>query len=132
MTMTDPIADLLTRIRNGAQARKRWVDIPSNNLKVRMALLLKLEGYIKDFVIIEETPQNVLRVYMKYDDDGVSVIDGIRRISKPGRRIYAGAGNIPRVRGGLGVAFITTSSGVITDKQARKENVGGEVLCEVW
>ncbi len=132
MSMSDPIADFLTRIRNGQMAGHRWTDIPSSNLKVRMALLLKLEGYVKDFVLIEDEKQNVLRVYLKYDTDGAPVIRGLSRVSRPGRRSYTSAHDLPRVRNGLGIAILTTSKGVITEKQARKENIGGEVLCYVW
>jgi len=132
MSMNDPIADFLTRIRNAQQARHRWTDIPSSNLKLRMALLLKLEGFVKDFVIVEDDKQNVLRVYLKYTSDGSPVIKGLTRISRPGRRHYVPADSLPRVRNGLGVAILTTSRGVITDKQAKTERVGGEVLCHVW
>lgn len=132
MSMTDPIADLLTRIRNAQQARHRWTDIPSSNLKLRVALLLKLEGFIKDFVVVEDDKQNLLRVYLKYTPDGDGVITGITRVSRPGRREYVTADNLPRVRNGLGIAILTTSKGVITEKQARKERIGGEVLCHVW
>lgn len=132
MSMTDPIADFLTRIRNASAARHRWVDIPASNLKVRMAVLLKLEGYIKDFVLVEDDKQNILRIYLRYSPDGDPVIERLQRVSKPGRRHYVNAGQLPRVRNGLGVAILTTSRGVITDKQARKERVGGEVLCYIW
>ena len=125
MSMTDPIADLLTRIRNAQQARHRWTDVP-------IALLLKLEGFIKDFVIVEDDKQNILRVYLKYGPEGTGVITGVTRISRPGRREYVTADNLPRVRNGLGIAILTTSRGVITEKQARKERIGGEVLCHVW
>ncbi len=132
MSMSDPVADFLTRIRNAQQAGHRWTDIPSSNLKLRMALLLKLEGYIKDFVIVEDDMQNVLRIYLKYTAKGSPVIAGLTRISRPGRRHYVPADNLPRVRNGLGIAILTTSRGVITDKQAKRERVGGEVLCHVW
>jgi len=132
MSMSDPIADLLTRIRNAQQAKHRWTDIPSSNLKLRMALLLKLEGFVKDFVIIEDDKQNILRVYLKYTSNGSPVIGGLTRISRPGRRQYVSADKLPRVRNGLGIAILTTSRGVITDKQAKRERVGGEVLCHVW
>lgn len=132
MSMNDPIADFLTRIRNAQQARHRWTDIPSSNLKLRMALLLKLEGFVKDFVIIEDDKQNVLRVYLKYASNGSPVINGLTRVSRPGRRHYVPADSLPRVRNGLGMAILTTSRGVITDKQAKAERVGGEVLCHVW
>jgi small subunit ribosomal protein S8 len=130
--MSDPVADFLTRIRHAPQAGHRWTDIPSSNLKLRMALLLKLEGFIKDFVIVEDDMQNVLRVYLKYTAKGSPVIAGLTRISRPGRRHYVPADNLPRVRNGLGIAILTTSRGVITDKQAKRERVGGEVLCPVW
>jgi len=123
--MNDPIADFLTRIRNAQQANHRWTDIPSSNLKLRMALLLKLEGFIKDFVIIEDDKQNMLRVYLKYTAKGSPVIAGLTRISRPGRRHYVPADNLPRVRNGLGIAILTTSRGVITDKQAKKAGVAG-------
>lgn len=132
MSMTDPIADFLTRLRNASAARHRWVDIPASNLKVRIAVLLKLEGYIKDFVLVEDNKQNILRLYLRYTPDGDPVIGRLQRVSKPGRRHYVNAGQLPRVRNGLGVAILTTSRGVITDKQARKEHVGGEVLCYIW
>lgn len=132
MSMTDPIADFLTRVRNASAARHRWVDIPASNLKVRIAVLLKLEGYVKDFVLVEDDKQNILRIYLRYSPDGDPVIERLQRVSKPGRRHYVNAGQLPRVRNGLGVAILTTSRGVITDKQARKERVGGEVLCYIW
>lgn len=132
MSMSDPIADFLTRIRNAQRAGHRWVDCPSSKLKVNIALLLKLEGYIRDFVIIDEGPQGILRLYLKYDVNGKPVIEGITRVSRPGRRRYVNARNIPRVHKGLGIAILSTSRGVITDKQARRENVGGELLCYVW
>ena len=132
MSVTDPIADFLTRIRNAKSASHRWVDIPASNLKKRMALILKREGYIKDLILIDDGKQGILRLFLKYDEDGNNVIDGLRRVSKPGRRVYVSSGNIPRVLNGLGVAILSTPKGVITDKQARKRNVGGEVLCYVW
>jgi small subunit ribosomal protein S8 len=132
MSMNDPVADFLTRIRNAQQARHRWADIPSSNLKTRMALLLKLEGFIKDFVLIEGGHFLTIRVYLKYSPSGEGVIKGIDRISKPGLRKYVGADKLPRVLNGMGIAILTTSKGVITNKQARKERVGGEILCQVW
>jgi len=132
MSMSDPIADFLTHIRNAAQANHRWVDIPASNLKKRMALLLKREHFIKDFLVIEDDKQDRIRIYLKYDRDGRSVIEGLQRISSPGRRRYVGADEIPRVLNGLGVAVLTTSRGVMTDKQARVMGIGGEVLCYVW
>lgn len=130
--MTDPIADMLTRIRNALQARKEEVDIPSSNLKKRIAEVLKEEGFIKGFRVIPDGKQGILRVFLKYDEEGLPVISGLKRVSKPGRRIYVGKEEIPRVMGGLGIAILTTSRGVMTDKQARKIGVGGEVICYVW
>ncbi len=132
MSMSDPIADYLTRIRNAAQGKHRWVDIPASNLKKRMSILLKRENFIKDFFIIEDDKQDLIRIFLKYDRDGNSVIEGLQRISKPGRRRYVSSDDIPRVRNGLGVAVLTTSNGVMTDKQARVMGVGGEILCYVW
>ena len=132
MSMSDPIADLLTRIRNAHRADKRWVDIPSTNLKKRICLILKEEHFIRDFVVVTDAKQGMLRIFLNYDHNGEPVIEGLQRISRPGRRIYADAKNLPRVRGGLGIAILTTSKGVISDKVARRLRVGGEVLCHVW
>ena len=132
MTMSDPIADLLTRIRNAQQADKRWVDIPASNLKKRVCLILKEEHFIRDLIQVKDNKQDQLRIFLNYDDSGAPVIEGINRISRPGRRIYVNARDVPRVRGGLGVSILTTSRGVISDKIARRLKVGGEVLCEVW
>ncbi len=130
--MTDPIADMLTRIRNALQARKEEVDIPSSNLKRKIAEVLKEEGFIKGFKVIPDGKQGVLRVFLKYDEEGLPVISGLKRVSKPGRRVYVSREEIPRVMGGLGIAILTTSRGVMTDKKARKVGVGGEVICYVW
>ena len=132
MPVTDPIADFLTRIRNAQMAGHRWVDVPASNLKKRIALILKHERFIRDFIIIEDGKQGIIRLFLKYTKDGQPVIAGLKRISKPGRRIYVPADKVPRVLGGLGIAILSTSKGVITDKVARKENVGGEVLCYIW
>ena len=132
MTMSDPIADLLTRIRNGLAARKVFVELPSSNLKVEIAKILKEEGYVTNFKVTEEGPQGLLRVDLKYRDDGRPVIDGIERASRPGRRDYVGKDAIPRVLDGLGVAIVSTSRGLMTDRAARKEGVGGEYVCRVW
>jgi small subunit ribosomal protein S8 len=132
MGMTDPIADMLTRIRNGIMAKKEQVDIPSSKLKVGIARMLKDEGYINNFKVVKDKKQGVLRVYLKYDSSGKGVIGGISRISKPSRRVYVRKDRIPRVLNGLGVAIISTSRGVITDREARKLEVGGEVVCSVW
>ena len=132
MSVSDPISDYLTRIRNAAQAKHRWTDIPASNMKKRLSLLLKKESFIKDFYVVKDEKQDVIRVFLKYDRDGDSVIEGLRRISKPGRRHYVNVDSIPKVRNGLGVAVITTSKGLMTDKQAKVMGVGGEVLCYVW
>lgn len=132
MTMADPISDLLTRIRNAQQAGNRWADIPSSNLKKRILYILKEENYVQDFVIINDPGRVTLRVFLKYDRNGDPVISCIERVSKPGRRVYASANSIPKVLDGLGIAILTTSKGVISDKSARKLNVGGEIVCNVW
>ncbi len=130
--MTDPIADMLTRIRNASKVKLEKVDIPSSKLKVEIAKILKDEGYVKNVKLVKDRKQGVIRVYLKYTDDEISVIQGLKRISRPGCRVYAGKDAIPRVMRGLGVAILTTPKGIQTDKQARKDNVGGEVLCHVW
>jgi len=132
MNITDPIADMLTRVRNANSVNKDVVDIPASNLKINIAKTLKDEGFIKEYKIIDNYPQNKVRVYLKYGKDKEKVITGIKRISKPGLRVYVNKDEIPRVLGGLGIAVISTSRGVLTDKEARKEGVGGEVLCYVW
>lgn len=132
MTMTDPIADLLTRLRNGLAARKATVELPSSNLKVEVVKLLKEEGYVTNYKVTEDGKQGVLRVDLKYRDDGRPVIDGIERASRPGRRSYVGKDAVPRVLDGLGVAILSTSRGLMTDRAARREGVGGEYLCRVW
>ncbi len=133
MVMTDPIADFLTRVRNANTAMKRSVDIPASNIKVSMSQILKDEGFIKDFEVIkeEETVKKNIRVYLKYDQKN-RVITGLKRISKPSLRVYVGKEDIPKVLGGLGVAVLSTSNGIMTDKKARREGMGGEVLCYVW
>ena len=129
---TDPIADFLTRIRNGQTAGMRVVEIPSSNTKVSIAAILKDQGYIHDFKVEEVVPQNVLKVALKYDRlTKTPAIREIKRISKPGLRQYLGSDTLPRVKNGLGIAVVSTSKGLMTDKQARKENIGGEVLCTV-
>ncbi len=132
MTMTDPIADLLTRIRNGLAARRPSVELPSSNLKVEVVKLLKEEGYVTNFKVTEDGPQGTLRVDLKYRDDGRPVIDGIQRASKPGRRAYVGKDDIAPVLNGLGISILSTSRGLMTDRAARRAGVGGEVLCRVW
>ncbi len=132
MSMSDPLADLLTRIRNAVRAGFPSVEAPSSQLKVHVCDVLKREGYIVDSVSEDDGKQGILRIQLKYTEDRKSVIQGIKRVSKPSLRIYAGANKIPPVRSGLGISVVTTSKGVMTAKQARTENVGGEVLCEVW
>ncbi|MEW5763801.1 MAG: 30S ribosomal protein S8 [Acidobacteriota bacterium] len=132
MSMTDPIADLLTRIRNGLRAKKSFVELPSSSLKVEVAKILKEEGYILNFKVTEDGKQGILRLDLKYSSDGRPVIEGLRRESSPGRRVYVGRDDIRPVLGGLGTGILTTSRGVLTDKQARREGVGGELLCTVW
>ncbi len=129
--VTDPIADMLTRIRNGIQARHPRVDMPSSTLKVEVARILKEEGYISNFKVGDEGKKKLLKVFLKYSNDGANAISSLDRVSKPGRRVYVGAHEIPRILGGLGVSILTTPRGVLTGKAARKAGVGGEVLCNV-
>jgi len=129
--VTDSIADMLTRIRNGIQARHLRVDMPSSKLKVEVARVLKDEGYISNFKVNEEGKKKILRIVLRYGADGENVITTIDRVSRPGRRVYAGAREIPKVQGGLGVNILTTPRGVMTGKQARRTGVGGEILCIV-
>lgn len=123
---------MLTRIRNGIQGRHDRVELPASKLKVEIARILKSEGFISNYKLVEEKPQSVLRVYLKYSDDGEPVIHGIERISRPGRRVYRNKQEIPRVLGGLGLAIVSTSKGVLSGSEAVKSGVGGEVLCQVW
>ena len=132
MSMTDPIADFLTRIRNALQAEKRWVDIPSSNMKKRIAYVLKEERYIKDFFFINDGNFQTIRIFLKYDYNGESVIENIIRRSRPGQRIYVGSQDIPRVLDGLGISILSTSKGVLSNKTASKLKIGGELLCEVF
>ena len=134
MTMTDPIADMLTRIRNANVAMHDRVRMPSSKLKESLAAILVREGYIEDFSVHDDTgrPGRTLEIVMKYSPDRVRTISGIRRVSKPGLRVYAQADRLPRVLGGLGVAVVSTSRGLMTDKEARRSRMGGEVLCYVW
>lgn len=132
MNITDPIADLLTRIRNANSARHVYVDIPASNMKKSVVDILLKEGYIKSVENIEDGKQGIIRVTLKYGANKEKVISGIKRISKPGLRVYAAKDELPKVLGGLGVAIISTSKGIVTDKDARRENVGGEVLAFVW
>ena len=132
MTMTDPVADMLTRIRNANVAGHATVDIPASKIKKNIAEILVKEGYIKGYEIVSGETQDVIRVTMKYGPDKTKVISGIKKISKPGLKVYAKADEVPKVLGGLGIAIISTSSGLVTDKEARKLGVGGEVICYVW
>ena len=131
MTMTDPVADYLTRLRNAIQAGHKRVDVPASNLKREMTKLLQEEKYISKYAEIKGTSQNILRIHLKYTD-GQPVIEGLQRVSTPGLRKYVDAMSLPRVLGGLGIAIISTSRGLMTDQQARQAKVGGEVLCEIW
>jgi len=131
MPVTDPIADFLTRIRNALHAKKKFVEIPSSNMKLKMAEILKDHNFIRDFNIIEDSKQNVVRIHLKYKD-GEPAISGLKKISTPGLRSYAGKDNLPRVLNGLGLAVLSTSKGLLTDKQAKNESVGGEVICHIW
>lgn len=130
--ITDPISDMLTRIRNAIKIKADKVDIPASRMKIEIAKILKEEGFIKSYKIIKDKRQGLIRINLKYTPDGASVISDLRRISKPGRRIYVGKDEIPYVMGGLGIAILTTSQGVMTDRQCRQKGVGGEVICYVW
>ena len=132
MSMTDPIADYLTRIRNAQSAQKKWVDIPASNLKKRISFVLKEEKFVRDFILIEDNKQDILRVFLNYDFNDAPVIHGIQRYSKPGCRIYVPSDKLPRVLNGMGVSILSTSKGVVSDKKAKMLNVGGEILCQVW
>lgn len=132
MAITDPISDMLSRIRNALSARKRYVLIPSSKLKRAMAEILVEEGYVKSVDVVQQGPQEQLRLWLKYTEDSDPLIEGLKRVSKPGRRIYAAKDEIPWVLSGIGVAIISTSRGVMTDRQARRYGVGGEVVCFVW
>ena len=132
MSMSDPLADMLTRIRNAGMVRYETVDVPMSNLKVGVAKVLRQEGYIKDYQIIEDDKQGTLRVELKYGPQDERVISGLRRVSKPGLRKYVKADDIPKVLSGLGISILSTSKGVITDREARRLRIGGEILCEAW
>jgi small subunit ribosomal protein S8 len=130
--MTDPIADMLIRIKNALMARHKKVEVPASKMKLEIARILKEEGYIEDFVFIDEKPQGKIEIILKYDENKRPVIAGVKRVSKPGRRIYKGYRELPKVLDGLGIAIISTSQGIMTDHEARRRKVGGEVLCEIW
>lgn len=132
MQITDPIADMLTRIRNANTAKHETVDVPASNMKKAIAEILNEEGYIAGYQLIEDGKQGVIRIALKYGPNKEKVISGLKRVSKPGLRIYAGAEELPRVLKGLGIAIVSTSKGIMTDKAARKQNIGGEVLAFIW
>ena len=132
MGMTDPIADMLTQMRNGSSAKFSKVDIPASKIKINIARILKDEGYIKNFKVIKDNRQGLLRLYLKYDEKNQQVLSNIRRISRPSRRHYAKKDNIPKVLNGMGVSILSTSKGVMTEREARKHGVGGEIFCTVW
>lgn len=132
MTMTDPIADMLTRIRNANTVKHETVDVPASNIKKEIVRILLEEGFVRGYDVIEDEKQGIIRIQLKYGQTGERVISGLKRISKPGMRVYADKHEVPRVLNGLGISIISTSKGILTDRQARKENVGGEVICYVW
>jgi small subunit ribosomal protein S8 len=132
MAMSDPIADMLTRIRNAGKAKSKSVDIPGSRIKTEMAKVLKTEGYIRNYKFLSDKKQGVLRVYLKYNSDQTHSIFGLKQISKPSRRVYVKGKNIEPVLNGLGTVILSTSKGIMTDKSARRENIGGELLCHVW
>lgn len=132
MNVSDPVSDLLTRLRNAISARHEKADVPSSRFKVELARILKDEGYIKNYKVMDDRGGSLLRLYLKYDDTGNPVIHGLTRSSKPGRRYYAGKNEMPEVLGGLGVAIVSTSQGLLTGNDAKKRGVGGEVVCTVW
>jgi small subunit ribosomal protein S8 len=133
MSMSDPISDFLTRIRNGIMAKKKWVDVPSSIIKKRISFVLKEECYIDDFIFItKEDNKALIRIFLKYDFQGASVIENIKRVSKPGNRVYVPMGKVPRVLDGLGISILSTSRGVLSHKKASNLGVGGEIICEVY
>jgi len=132
MSLTDPVADFLTRVRNAIRARHQKVDVPASKLKLEMARILKEEGYISNFKSTEEDGHKILRIYLKYGSNNEATMSKLERVSKPGCRVYVGRNEIPRVLGGMGINILTTPQGVMTGRDARKHGVGGEVLCEIW
>ncbi len=132
MSLTDPVADFLARIRNAIKARHQKVDVPASKLKLEIARILKEEGYVANYKAVEENGHKLVRVYLKYSTDNEAAISNLARISRPGCRVYVGRNEIPRVLGGMGINILTTPRGVMTGRQARKEGVGGEILCEIW
>ena len=132
MSASDPVADMLTKVRNAAMARHEKVDVPASKLKLEIVKILKTEGYIKNFKKVQEEGKNILRIFLKYDDDNNPVIHGVKKISTPGRRVYSGYKDLPRVYNGYGTIIVSTSSGVTTGKKASEKMVGGELVCKVW
>jgi small subunit ribosomal protein S8 len=132
MTVTDPIADMLTRIRNAIMARHDFVLVPASRTKLSIARILKDEGFIAEYEVLRGKPHRVIKLYLKYDDNNQSIFSGLERVSKPGLRVYVGQNEIPRIYGGLGIAILSTSKGVMTGKQAWRQGIGGELLCYVW
>ena len=132
MGMTDPVADMLTRVRNASGAKSAKVDIPSSKLKVQIARIFKDEGYIKNFKVIKDNRQGILRIYLRYDEKNRGVIQWLVRVSRPSRRVYAGNDAIPKILNGLGISILSTSRGILTDREARKQGVGGEIMCSLW
>ena len=132
MTMTDPIADMLTRIRNSLRASHETVDIPSSKMKINIAKVMKSEGYIKNFKIVSEGRDKRLRIFLRYDGEGLPIINGLKRISKPSCRVYRGFDEIPRTLNGYGISIVSTSKGLMTDREAREAHAGGEILCSLW
>jgi small subunit ribosomal protein S8 len=132
MSMSDPLADMLTRIRNASSARHSKADIPASKIKVNLARILKSEGYIKNYKLLKDQRHGILRIYVKYDKANQGIITGLERVSKPGRRVYVKKRDIPFVLNGMGISVLSTPKGILTDREARKENVGGELLCNIW
>jgi small subunit ribosomal protein S8 len=132
MSASDPVADMLTKVRNAAMARHEKVDVPASKLKLEIVKILKTEGYIKNFKKVQEEGKNILRIFLKYDDDNNPVIHGVKKISTPGRRVYSGYKDLPRVYNGYGTIIVSTSSGVTTGKKASEKMVGGELVCTIW
>ena len=132
MALTDPIADMLTRIRNAAKAKFKSVEVPGSKIKIEIARVLKEEGFIRNYKFVEDGKQGVLKIYLKYENNQSNVILGLDRVSKPSRRVYVGADDITPVLNGMGIAILSTSDGIMTDKQAREKHIGGELLCNVW
>jgi small subunit ribosomal protein S8 len=132
MSMSDPIADYLTRVRNGLQAKKKYVDVPASTIKRKISRILLDQGFINRYIIIDDGNQGIIRIWLKYDELGSPVIHSIKRMSTPGKREYVSVNKLPRVKNNLGISIMTTPKGVITAREAKRQNVGGEILCEVW